>query len=754
MKIFSYVIGVTLAAALIACGGSGSPYGPGVSTAGGTGVTSGNGGNGGTAGGVTQLGIQVRPSRIDDSGRMIASTSSATFFLTNGVQTPIPIPPDGRPPVVIDMNFSGTVLVTTDPAGGGPRHNYILTGGTYTALTAHASDPYPVAITENGRVLATKGIIWNTPTQIATYTAPANFQPVNMNSGGTILGYIGTVGSSFGAGTHYVKIENDVATDMNIEIGYDFLFPTVGVLINDAGTIALKSGQETRILPAGGGSMQIAPFQPRGRMTADGRFAGQNGVNQIVFTGTAAEGKDWAYVYSSSLGAHGSIRKNFTVPAVTSFIGAACINNNGLLAGTYRPGAYGTPIYAYSTVVTPSFFAGTQIQVNLGTGTAQTQALGKIQFSALVSGTPNQAVNYSVDEPNGGTINSDGLYIAPKVAGTFHVRATSVADNQAFALKEVVVASLGGEGTAPYNAPILLNGPAGFVVNHVSLDGTIAGQTSGTLTEALYWNSFSGSAFTLKRTGFIAAKATGTANGKIVGIITQENSNGDRFDFVACWPSPTSEPVKLIAPGGYSGLATTPSINANGEIVSNALYWTAYNVTGQVMSGIDGGVSNTSKITNRSSILVTGKPGYFLATPTSSAVTLTTGSLASIFGIDEGGDLIYGVDSNLIPPTPVKFRRDNSFAREEITLPSFVEYAYIKAYSSGYGFSAGQAHYGDGTDGIAFWDGSTYKDLRVLTDASGTWTFVTTVGVTNDGDILVRAKQGTGAELYYTCRRK
>jgi hypothetical protein len=292
------------------------------------------------------------------------------------------------------------------------------------------------------------------------------------------------------------------------------------------------------------------------------------------------------------------------------------------------------------------------------------------------------------------------------------------------------------------------------VVNHVSLDGTLAGQSAGTLTEALYWNSFSGAAFTLKRTGFVAAKATGTANGKIVGIVTQDNGGGNKFDFVVCWPTPTSEPVKLKAPDGYTGLATTPSINANGEIVCNALYWTAYNVTGQAMSGVDGGVLNTSKITNRSSVLVTGKPGYFLATPTSSAVTLSTGTFASIFGIDEGGDLIYGVDGNFAPPVTVQYRRDNSFTKEEVAAPTFVEYAYITAYSSGYGFRVGQAHYNDGTDGISYWDGSTYKDLRVLTDASGTWTFVKAVGVNDDGDLLIRAKQGTGAELYYTCRRK
>lgn len=53
---------------------------------------------------------------------------------------------------------------------------------------------------------------------------------------------------------------------------------------------------------------------------------------------------------------------------------------------------------------------------------------GTQAFQATITGTTNTAVTWSVVEPTGGTISATGLYTAPASAGTFHVKATSVAD--------------------------------------------------------------------------------------------------------------------------------------------------------------------------------------------------------------------------------------------------------------------------------------------------------------------------------------
>ncbi len=65
------------------------------------------------------------------------------------------------------------------------------------------------------------------------------------------------------------------------------------------------------------------------------------------------------------------------------------------------------------------------------------------QFRATVTGTNNQAVNWSVDEgADGGSVSSSGLY-KPTLphTGTFHVRATSVADSSKFDRATVTVRS-------------------------------------------------------------------------------------------------------------------------------------------------------------------------------------------------------------------------------------------------------------------------------------------------------------------------
>jgi prepilin-type processing-associated H-X9-DG protein len=65
------------------------------------------------------------------------------------------------------------------------------------------------------------------------------------------------------------------------------------------------------------------------------------------------------------------------------------------------------------------------------------------QFTATVAGTDNTpanaAVTWSIQEANGGSINSSGLYVAPAAVGTFHVIATSVVDNTKTATATVTI---------------------------------------------------------------------------------------------------------------------------------------------------------------------------------------------------------------------------------------------------------------------------------------------------------------------------
>ncbi|HET9406069.1 MAG TPA: Ig-like domain-containing protein [Candidatus Sulfotelmatobacter sp.] len=90
------------------------------------------------------------------------------------------------------------------------------------------------------------------------------------------------------------------------------------------------------------------------------------------------------------------------------------------------------------------------INVSITPGSPSVSVGASQQFSAMVTGTSNTTVNWSVAEANGGTIDSAGKYTAPMKAGSFHVIATSQADSSKSA-------SAGVSVTAP--APVFSTNP-------------------------------------------------------------------------------------------------------------------------------------------------------------------------------------------------------------------------------------------------------------------------------------------------------
>jgi Bacterial Ig-like domain (group 2) len=62
-----------------------------------------------------------------------------------------------------------------------------------------------------------------------------------------------------------------------------------------------------------------------------------------------------------------------------------------------------------------------------------------MQFSATVIGA-SSGIRWSVEEKNGGTVDSNGFYTAPKGSGVFHVIAASEADPRVTTSAKVTVA--------------------------------------------------------------------------------------------------------------------------------------------------------------------------------------------------------------------------------------------------------------------------------------------------------------------------
>lgn len=115
----------------------------------------------------------------------------------------------------------------------------------------------------------------------------------------------------------------------------------------------------------------------------------------------------------------------------------AIATNNGTMTMSNK--ASGATII--TTTLTGSTLNGQIVSANIPTIMTQTAGAVYIYptsatistgstatFKSLVIGKTNQAVTWSVVEPGGGNITSAGVYTAPASAGTYHVKATSVAD--------------------------------------------------------------------------------------------------------------------------------------------------------------------------------------------------------------------------------------------------------------------------------------------------------------------------------------
>jgi hypothetical protein len=80
------------------------------------------------------------------------------------------------------------------------------------------------------------------------------------------------------------------------------------------------------------------------------------------------------------------------------------------------------------------------VSVSLSPAGASLWTGGTQAFQATVTGSSNTAVTWSVVEASGGSVTTTGLYTAPATAGTFHVKAVSVADGSKSAQALVSVA--------------------------------------------------------------------------------------------------------------------------------------------------------------------------------------------------------------------------------------------------------------------------------------------------------------------------
>src|SRR5258707_6202064 len=87
----------------------------------------------------------------------------------------------------------------------------------------------------------------------------------------------------------------------------------------------------------------------------------------------------------------------------------------------------------------PACKKGSVVSIQIAPSSATIPRNTTQSFSATVAGANDKSVYWSVEESGGGWVDAAGLYTAPGVPGTYHVRAIARADPGASARAEVVV---------------------------------------------------------------------------------------------------------------------------------------------------------------------------------------------------------------------------------------------------------------------------------------------------------------------------
>ncbi|HEX7665741.1 MAG TPA: hypothetical protein VF407_14545, partial [Polyangiaceae bacterium] len=289
---------------------------------------------------------------------------------------------------------------------------------------------------------------------------------------------------------------------------------------------------------------------------------------------------------------------------------------------------------------------GVSVQV-VGATTALT-VQEKRDFAALVTGTTDTAVTWSVDPLDGGAapdadagddggtttastgaITAGGTYTAPATPGTYTVVATSHADNSvrgsaSFAVVAAPVAAITAPTIASANATGLtasVTAQAGSTFVWTALGGTI---TAGAGTNAITFSAGASGAVALSVvvTNAAGTTATGSANvaivsAPVVSISVPATVTAGKTGIVASVPSQTSATYAWTITGGTITSGTTStSITFTAGAVGTITVGCTVTVAGSATSG-------------STSVAVVAAPSAAITT-VSSTPTGTTGIDASV----------------------------------------------------------------------------------------------------------------------------
>ncbi|HQR29407.1 MAG TPA: hypothetical protein PLL32_03285, partial [Anaeromyxobacteraceae bacterium] len=276
--------------------------------------------------------------------------------------------------------------------------------------------------------------------------------------------------------------------------------------------------------------------------------------------------------------------------------------------------------------------AGQTIVVATAPAEGELEPGGSMQFSAQVTGTANGAVRWSVDEADGGTVSSSGLYTAPATEGTYHVRAESVAALEATATLRSAVRLAGGTSAAKGGSASVVH----VKKNAVSPPPAVAVAVSPT-TATVPAGGTQGFAAAVSGSSNISVTWTiqeGSSCGSVsaAGVYTAPNAGATCHVVVtsAADPTKSASATVTVTPPPVTAVAVSPS---NPSVVAGGSITFTATITG-TSAGQSAGVtwSANAGTINASTGVYTAPvtPGSYVVVATSKADATKYGSTAVI----------------------------------------------------------------------------------------------------------------------------
>ncbi|MFZ1613151.1 MAG: hypothetical protein WAT51_03200, partial [Holophaga sp.] len=288
---------------------------------------------------------------------------------------------------------------------------------------------------------------------------------------------------------------------------------------------------------------------------------------------------------------------------------------------------------------------------------------GSFQFQAAVAGTTTTGIVWTVEEGNaGGTITTDGLYIAPSVAGTYHITASAVADDTQKATATVVVNPVVAIAINPKTASVQTAGTVQF-----------AASVSGAADTSATWSVVEAGGGSVSATGLYTAPSTPGIYHVMVTSVA-DNTKTDSATVTVSAPvsiaispktvtlntSETQQFAASVANSANTSVTWAVTEAGGGSVNATGLY-TAPGTPGTyhvvATSAADGTKTDTATVTVTSSISVTISPKTITLMKNAgqaftASVTGTSNSAVVWTVMEANGGLVNANGSYTTPATP------------------------------------------------------------------------------------------------------